>query len=121
MHAVLPHHHHESQVCFILTHCHSSELQSDSGHAKQSGNDANGDSKDCLLRQIVALPDKTSIRSSDLLGEAFEILSEFAVLASENLWDEPFMELGSLDQRDQAFSFPNFVTSSLGLRAPPAV
>lgn len=121
VHAVFPHHHHESQVCFTLSHCHSCEVQSGTEPEHHSGKDANGDTEDCVLKQIVALPDKTSFRASDSPEETYQILTGDAILTFNEKVDVPIGNLVSLNPRIEAFSFPDLVSSSLGLRAPPAV
>jgi hypothetical protein len=121
LHAVFPHHHHESQVCFTLSHGNSCEVQIGTEPDHHSGNDANGDTEDCVLKRIVALPDKTSFRVSDSPEDTFQILLGDATLPFDQQVYVPIPNWVPLDPFIETFSFSYLVSSSLGLRAPPAV
>jgi hypothetical protein len=120
-HAVLPHHHHELQVCLNLSHCHHPEQNSpkhpaDCNHEHDSGSPVTN----CILKQLVIVP-------------AYQGRIEPVVLYLENFTDCFILQTGySVEfQFTELFRinpypkdvplFQTYLDYYQGLRAPPTV
>ena len=124
VHAVIPHHHHNSDLCFDTFSSekgyvnYNCETDKEKSHKEESDND----SDHCFLQNIVALSNgeikqnlKGIINSHDL----FKKVSVFSVLKQEkNALSNPdyFLEIVSHNHKLNYFSL---ACRAFGLRAPP--
>lgn len=122
VHAVVPHHHHEQQVCIKPTHCSSdTETHIHNTDAKDHQHDGNSNSTSCVLKQAVLIPSAQSRilnncdNCSDDHNHDYYILSTFGHVDLQ-----PISEDVTYIPEFPSF-FISFVTTSLGLRAPPIV
>ena len=122
-HVIIPHHHHETEVCIVNTHCknisnaHDHELNKDSHE-----HDGNSESDYCLLKQLVLIPTQRGtqdLNESDLLVDTdHSDMSKFGLISSPP-------DLSGLEAKRcklTRFLFENYIlltTSGQGLRAPP--
>ena len=120
-HAVLPHHHHEQLVCIEQTHCTNdaishSQTASDNHHQHDGAHLAT-----CILKQAIIISTSQARllnncdNCSDNHNHDFFILSYFGL---ETL--QPITVTVSTVP-EFTFTFSSYITSSLGLRAPPKV
>jgi hypothetical protein len=124
-HAVVPHHHHKSQVCIVSCHCqadcqdHNNNLP---GHNNQ--HDGNNESDCCVLKQAVAIPSnlvKQDFRGFDSDNNHPDFDGFQCVLFDNEL--DIFEPIDSSVAKLQFLSsnYSHFVNTSIGLRAPPIV
>ncbi len=115
-HAVLPHHHHEQQVCIERTHCASdTDAHVHNNDAKDHQHDGNTNSTACVLKQAVLIPSAQGRILNNCDNHDFYILSNFGYVDLQ-----PISEDVTYIPEFPSF-FISFVTASLGLRAPPIV
>lgn len=124
-HAVVPHHYHKEQVCLVNAHCQNdskAHQHNASGHNHE--HDGSEGTQNCVLKQTVAIP-------------ANSLRQEFKCLGCDDN-HSPFVHLQAILCGNELISFvpeiisnaqtpsgssqhSNFVSTSLGLRAPPIV
>jgi len=123
-HAVVPHHHHNKQVCFKHSHCNHDGLADEHG-TNQDNHSHDGDNNhdNCVLREpIVVFSNQwksdlilnITIDLSDLDDFHYNLLNsspDFQILILSNF----------LYERVINGSYSSLVSSSVGLRAPPVV
>jgi hypothetical protein len=121
-HAVIPHHHHESVVCVEQKHCQGDAIPHNHNVAEHDHrHDGNKNSTSCILEQSVVVPTsqgkqlKSHDNCSDNHNQDYYILSNFG-----------YSDLQPISKVVTYFSvyssyLLSFVTSTLGLRAPPTV
>lgn len=121
-HAVLPHHHHEQQVCIENAHCASdTDAHVHNTDAKDHQHDGNSNTTACVLKQAILIPSAQGRflyncdNCSDNHNHDFYILSNFGYVDLQ-----PVSEVVTCNPEFPSF-FISFVTTSLGLRAPPIV
>lgn len=121
-HAVLPHHHHEQQVCIEQKHCaNDAESHVHNIDIKDHQHDGNKNSTTCILKQSILIP-SAQIRilnncdnCSDNHNHDFYILSNYGYVDFQ-----PITEIIIYTPDLPSFYTKN-VTPTLGLRAPPIV
>ncbi len=132
--AVLPHHHHEKEVCFVDSHCqtdseahkHETGKHNHEQHATKEhshDHDGNTESQNCLLKQEVILPSN----QIDLECKSFDYVDNTNFNGFQaNLINS---ELDLQNQENFSIKIPPLISSfysriastSKGLRAPPIV
>ena len=124
-HAVVPHHHHKEQVCLVNAHCQNdskAHQHNASGHSHE--HDGSRGTQNCVLKQAVVIPANSLRQEFKCLGcddnyapfvyfQAILSGNEYISFVPEIVSNAP-IPLGST-------SHSNFVSTSLGLRAPPIV
>jgi len=123
--AVMPHHHHEEDVCFVKSHCQSEDDKHNHGTSQHNHeHDCNSDFQNCVLKQEVVLP------SNDLKQECkyFSYIDQhsdfegFQAVLTDSEFIKSFLPNQLRAHTPLIHSFySQFVISSLGLRAPPIV
>lgn len=120
-HAFLPHHHHEQQVCFERTHCaDDAEVYSHNSTERNHQHDAT-DNTSCVLNQAVIIPlsQTKSISSCDHRSDTG--YDDFFIISNFGYDDfQTYSETEASAPEFHSFLI-SFVTTSLGLRAPPIV
>ncbi|MDX9880527.1 MAG: hypothetical protein RBS73_00580 [Prolixibacteraceae bacterium] len=121
-HAVIPHHHHQSVICIEQKHCHDDTSTHEHSNAKPSHqDDGNKNSTSCVLKQSFLVPPsqgkhlKSYNNCSDNYNHDYYLLSniEYSDL-------QPIFNVVSYFPLHSSYII-SFVTSALGLRAPPTV
>ena len=122
-HAVIPHHHHQQILCVEKTHCNGDkESHEHSFPARDHQHDGDSNPFSCILKQAIALP----VNPGRELSDCISILSHFALdyIINFNLIENEFLtpdyQAGNYIPFLSA-EYTNYVSSFLGLRAPPAV
>lgn len=120
-HVVLPHHHHNQQVCYERVHCTNDDAihtQNSTTHKHQHDGT---DNSTCVLKQAVIIPSSHDkiIKSCDNCSDNH--IHDFFVLSSIGDIDlQPISHTETTVPEFPSF-LTSFVTSTLGLRAPPIV
>jgi hypothetical protein len=122
VHAVFPHHHHYSQICFETTSCQNNENQN--CHSCMGGchhPDGSG-TENCVLKQTVVLPPNQSrleIESENRID--YQNQNDYFNL--EKTGTISFIPVLFTVNRIPVFpnSHSEYISTSTGLRAPPAV
>lgn len=125
VHAVVPHHHHDSDLCFETFSNQQKTIAKDCCQTNEESkhqDDSDKDSDNCFLTNIVALFSgeikqniRVDINSRDLLSNAF-MLSGLAGKNCTLSCPGYFVEIVSHDHKSNYFSL---ACSAFGLRAPP--
>jgi len=121
-HAVIPHHHHESVVCVEQKHCQDDEIplhHNNSEHEHQ--HDGNENSNCCILKQYVVTPSfqGKQLRSCDNCSDNHN--HDYYTLSNIGYCDlQPVSKVVTYYPVHSSYLL-SFVTSTLGLRAPPTV
>ena len=124
-HAVIPHHYHQEQVCIVNEHCQNDSIahnHNTSGHNHQHDGDNNSES--CALKQAVGIP-ANSVRQEFKWRGCDDNHLEFVHFQAVLFSSEFTSFVPQIIQNAQIplilSSHFNFVSTSLGLRAPPIV
>ena len=122
-HAVVPHHHHHEQVCIDNTCCQ--ENAKDHEHNTPQDNhqhDGDNNSATCVLKQVVVLPSNLGRQENACYygydNHSYDFIS-IVFLTGNDEFIPVFRIFDSVN--DLASSYPSFLNTSLGLRAPPIV
>ena len=123
--AVIPHHHHESEICVISSHCETdndAHKQETTGHKHDHDGDNNPDH--CVLNQVFITPYNQIKQEFEYLDNAnydlqFDLLQ--AILYNKEFYGH-FPIIGPNGQHHFLSSTYSCIAStSIGLRAPPIV
>ena len=122
-HAVVPHHHHNKQICFERSHCIQDDFTHEHGTNPAShSHDGENNHDDCALNDPVVIttnewkPDFKLIQTSDRTG--FDGL-HLSLLNKSSGRLTPSLS-SCVYERVTDSLFPSAVPDSHGLRAPPA-
>lgn len=124
-HVVVPHHHHEKMVCVNSSHCQSDSYEH--GHETPTHDhqhDGESDSQVCVLKQVVFIAsNQWNQYDNCLLGSDKPLLlPDFQAVLSDNGFKATMPRIVSSAQSDlNVICNFNFISSALGLRAPPVV
>jgi hypothetical protein len=120
-HAVLPHHHHEQQVCFERAHCtDDAEAFSHNSTEHNHQHDAT-DNTTCVLSQAVIIPLSQTKSISNCDHRSGTDNHDFFIISNFGYDDfQSYSETKASAPEFHSFLI-SFVTTSLGLRAPPIV
>ena len=122
-HAVIPHHHHQQLVCIEKTHCDGEkESHEHSLPERNHQHDGNDNPFSCILKQAIALP----INPGKELSDCISSLSNFSLnyFITSVLTEDRFLINDNQASDLIPFLFAEYtyyISSNLGLRAPPAV
>ena len=124
-HAVIPHHHHDTQICLVIKHCTNEHLTDEPGSdGKSHSHDGDNNSDQCVLKAPVVLSlnqNKTDFyfynHSSDNSGHDGIY---YAIVNSTNELKIPVLSTFFFEHSED-YSYSSLVSNSLGLRAPPVV
>ena len=128
-HAVIPHHHHENEVCIASLSCEDEhEIDSQENHKHCAIHDyEHNDHKDvenCTLRNIEYLSSRNSKHECNC-GIYFNHNHEFndfqTVLFDIDFYQYSFYVVSKIPIPESSNFYINFVNTSLSLRAPPVV
>lgn len=122
-HAVIPHHHHNKQICLERSHCIHDDLKDENGTTTGShSHDGENNHDDCVLKDPVVVlsnqwkTDFRLINETDRSG--LDGFHDNLLITSTEF---PIPVLSSyVYERVTDSLYPSLVAASLGLRAPPA-
>jgi len=124
-HAILPHHHHNSQACLSINHCrHDKENKSHTPETDSHQHDNNPTTK-CNLNQSAIVPQPV-FKSNSGFPEPpqFDIDLDFIQAIIANTYSASLLSRKTLAVYLESVSTTLYLVSigqSLGLRAPPTV
>ncbi|OQX72504.1 MAG: hypothetical protein B6D64_15035 [Bacteroidetes bacterium 4484_276] len=124
-HAVIPHHHHDSEVCFESSHCQSHNEPHEHGPAEHSHNhDGENKATYCILNQVFVVPSnhvKQECKCLDCDYSHPQFDKPQAILTDNRLYGL----LPKIFKKDQLLFFTStytyFADRCVGPRAPPPV
>jgi hypothetical protein len=125
VHAVVPHHHHKSLVCVESNHCQSdNSAHNHSTAAHDHEHDGSAGTENCVLKQAVVIPVNSVKPEFRCLGcddnhSPFVHLQAILFGNEFNSFVPKIISIAQIPLKTSSHS--NFVSSSLGLRAPPIV
>lgn len=123
-HAVVPHHHHKSEVCIVNTHCQSdNDLNEHIDVDHNHEHDRKSNQENCFLKEVVIIPSNRLIKEFNTLDWSDNNLkcNVFqSVLANNYLKSIIPVFILNLQQNQSASEYIFFATRALGLRAPPS-
>lgn len=122
VHAVIPHHSHQSEVCIGDSHMqdHRMALNNCSNHNHSNEQEV----EDCALNQVVVIRSqqlRTEIKCFDCVDNFSQKIDIQSVLLNKSF--DPLFSINILNHKPPVFTsiYFTFVCSSVGLRAPPVV
>ncbi len=124
-HVVIPHHHHEDEVCIVSSHCendHDTHNHKESNHSHK--HHGNGHFEYCVLNQIVVLPASNEEPEYKVLPLTYNPKNFASFCASLSDKEVRIDLLGSINRHTQnntSSFFSQIVRSCISLRAPPIV
>ena len=125
VHAVVPHHHHKSLVCVESNHCQSdNSAHNHTSAAHDHEHDGSAGTENCVLKQAVLIPVNSLKQEFKCLGcddnhSPFVHLQAILFGNEFNSFVPKIISYAQIPLLTSTHS--NFVSSSLGLRAPPVV
>ena len=122
-HAVIPHHHHHEQVCMDNTCCQedvTDHKHKTPGHNHQ--HDGDNHAATCVLKQAIALPANQGRQEFDSVNSSDNHSHDFLfTLYNDGAEKEMPAFLSLVSTPEITFPYSKYLSSSLGLRAPPTV
>jgi hypothetical protein len=124
-HSVVPHHHHNKQVCLVSTHCTNDKSTDEHGSTKENhSHDGENNAHDCVLKEsAVILSDhwKSYLKFENNRYERSGLDDyHHNLLNSSTEFVIPFL-FSYIHERHPDCSYSSLITASLGLRAPPVI
>ncbi len=119
-HAVIPHHHHDSVICIKQNHCQDDRIPYNHNVTEHNHqHDGNKNSTSCILKQSVVVPTSQ--------GRQLKSCDNYSGNHNPDYYTQSHFGISDLQADSkvvayypvQAFYLLLFVTSALGLRAPP--
>ena len=121
----IPHHHHNTEVCFVNTHCQSDgETHKHGTTEHKHEHDGESTTDYCNINQVFVVPSNQVKQESKCLDYADTRINynqSQANLADPELISFIPIYLSKAKHPLIVFSYSNFVNSGHGLRAPPIV
>ena len=124
-HAILPHHHHNSQACLQTEHCeHDRDHQAHSPESRSHDHD-NTKSSNCVLGQSAIVPQtilkaKSGFPESPSVDTYFDLIQAIIAYTHSIAFISPKTHTVYLN-RVSTKCYLAYIGQSVGLRAPPAV
>jgi hypothetical protein len=124
-HAVIPHHHHQSQACLITKHCqHDHDHQAGQPETDPHQHD-NKTTTECSLNQLAIVPQPVfkcgSLFPKPLQSDTdYDFIQSLISYTNSVSFLSPKTHAVYLDNEPASF-YLTFIGHSSGLRAPPAV
>ena len=124
-HAVVPHHYHQNKVCVNSSHCQSDSYAHQHDTSKPNHeHDGENDSHFCVLKQVVFITSNQWDQFDKCLFGSYKPLSllDFQAVLFDNGFNALIPRIVSTGQTlFKTSTYLSFVSSSIGLRAPPVV
>lgn len=121
-HAVVPHHHHQSIACVESSHCQDDNIAHKHNAPADNHQHDGSSSANCILKQAVIVPSNQGKNETDCvfcsLNHSLDLQFTLPYTGNEAIIPI-FSIVASIP--DVSFSFSSYITTSLGLRAPPLV
>lgn len=123
--AIIPHHHHQSEVCIVSEHCEEdakAEEQNTHEHHHEHDNESKADY--CVLNQFVLIPQnqtKEEHTYTNCAGACDSTDNLQAVLFDLKPANDDLLKEASDQEPPFELPYSLYVSSCMGLRAPPIV
>ncbi len=125
VHTLVPHHHHKEQVCIQDSHCQTENPATKHNDSeKDHRHDGKTTTEYCILKQLIVVPSSPQRQDGKYFGcylnyPAFDGFQ--AILLYTDL--EPFVPLLVFNEPAPSLTsgYTRFLSTALGLRAPPIV
>ncbi len=119
-HAVIPHHHHQNEICFEYSNCECDHDGENQEHKDHKSHNVPHDFQDCILNQVVILP-SNEINCEDV---CFNLIDQYSDGLNASLMDSEYIKNIPSDFIEQFTPLLSSLQSSIiaynsGLRAPP--
>ena len=125
VHAVIPHHHHDSNVCIISSHCETGTEDHDHNTTEHNHNhDGDNKTENCVLNQEVVIPSnqvRQSCKCIDCIDSHHESDQLQAVLFDSKTKSFAAKCFYVIKRPLTASVYSLYLSSGLNLRAPPVV
>jgi len=123
--AVIPHHHHHDQICFVKSHCENDDITENKDSNRDSHkHDCEGNFIGCMLQEPVVVPSNQWKPEIILVNGINDYYGnddfQFSLAGNQIRAFIPVLYNFASGPPDN-FSYFLHVSSSLGLRGPPAV
>jgi hypothetical protein len=122
-HVFIPHHHHKQAVCIESTHCEGDKASHN--HAipdRDHQHDGTSEFFNCILNQVITLPINPGKEISDCITYSGNFSFDCFILSGEIAKIPPNACYQSfIDKNILLADHSHYISSHLGLRAPPAV
>ena len=123
-HAVVPHHHHNKQVCLVNSHCINESFTDKHGTNQDShSHDGENNSDDCVLKLPVVIFSnqwKTDFKFNNKSDHSGPDDFHYNLLNSTTEVQIPVQSSFNYERITDS-SYSSLVSTALGLRAPPVV
>jgi hypothetical protein len=119
-HAVLPHHHHQRVVCVESSHCQNDNDTHNHNTPEDTHQHDGNTSTNCILKQAVIVSSNQGKNETDLVFNSHYHSLDLHLTYTGTKDIIPIFRIITL-VTDVSFSFSSYLTTSLGLRAPPIV
>jgi hypothetical protein len=123
-HTVVPHHHHEKQVCLENSHCIHDGLTPEHDNNRDShSHDGENNHDDCVLKTPVVVFSnqwKPDFKYNNTADCSDLDIFHYNLLISSTKYMIPVLS-SFISERVTDDSYSSLVSASLGLRAPPVV
>ena len=120
-HAVIPHHNHAEIICFNLSHCHTDKEDASDRSCDSHQHDSDTDSN-CILKQVVLLPNNLSKEVPENICINQENQPDFAGILQESVHSIPIaVSYHPAKPFNFLACFIKPLSGSSGLRAPPVL
>lgn len=125
VHAVIPHHHHDSNVCFASSHCETDSGDHDH-NTTEHNHEHDGDNKtgNCVLNQELVIPSNQVRQSCKCIdcADSHHHSDQFqAVLFDSKTRSFPTISFCVIKSPLISSVYSHYLSSGLSLRAPPIV
>jgi len=124
-HAIIPHHHHNLQVCLVTEHCQHDKNYHAHNPESNSHNHHNNSSSNCVLGQSAIVP-QTILKANSGFPESpsvdtyFDVIQAIVAYTHSIAFISPKTHTVYLNRVSTGL-YLAYIGQYLGLRAPPAV
>jgi hypothetical protein len=121
-HVVVSHHYHQNVVCVESSHCQDNNLAHKHNTQEDNHQHDGSSSANCLLKQAVIVSSNQGKNETDCVfcSHLHSLDLHFTLPYTGNEVIIPICRIVA-SPPDVFFSFSSYITTSLGLRAPPIV
>ncbi len=122
VHAVIPHHSHQNEVCLGNAHIQANSVayNSCSNHKHSNEKETEG----CALNKVVVVLSqqlKSEIRSFDCAATYSQLDATQSVILNKSFDSLFLIDISNIKPPLLTFIYSSFVGNSIGLRAPPII
>ena len=121
-HAVVPHHYHQIVACVESSHCPDNNVPYNRDTPEDNHENDGSSSANCILQQAVIVSSNQGKNETDCIfcSHNHSLDLQFTLPYNGNEAIIPIFSIVA-SMPDVSFCFSSYITTSLGLRAPPLV